>query len=240
MSDKLDHIRRRLIEACKRFPVRDMPDNAIIHEPYIPLIPENWNGYLVLAEAQNLSEQNPQCQRYVQQLKTAPKRQVYERLYHYSAVGKPGEIGIKPWDDGCLKLAIKAALGLTPEETGVGNAVLWSLVARSRKSGHTNINPTTDLERKSAALWDKFLEILSPAKILVAGRVAARVIGLTKRRKADIEWVLPSPRLWSPVSGMFSQELLSHYPAVARNAAAMKITSKNALLYSCLASGKSK
>jgi hypothetical protein len=45
------------IRICKQYgPLGTI--HAIIAEPYIPFVPEDWNGVLVLAESQNLSKKN--------------------------------------------------------------------------------------------------------------------------------------------------------------------------------------
>ena len=50
-----------------------------------------------------------------------------KRLGHPKLMKKAGDgIGVSPWDDGSLKLAIEAALDVSEEETAVSNAVLWS------------------------------------------------------------------------------------------------------------------
>lgn len=46
---------RTLLDVCRRN-ILDNEQLAVVPEPYIPYVPESWNGLLVLAEAQNLSE----------------------------------------------------------------------------------------------------------------------------------------------------------------------------------------
>ena len=50
-------------------------------------------------------------------------------------------IGVQPWDDGSLKLAVEAALDLRVDETAVSNAVLWSITTEDGE----NANPTLEL-----------------------------------------------------------------------------------------------
>ena len=47
------NLSKRLITICQRY-VLDAHSLVVVPEPYIPLMPEQWNGTLVLAEAQNL------------------------------------------------------------------------------------------------------------------------------------------------------------------------------------------
>src|SRR5262245_34630412 len=114
------------ISICQRFVLADGA-GVVVPEPYFPLVPESWNGLLVVAEAQNLASETAYRSWLLAQ---APEGR-FRRLYRGNGVG------IQPWDDGSLKLAIHAALDMRPEETAVSNAVPWS----QRQSGGQNENP---------------------------------------------------------------------------------------------------
>ncbi len=58
--------REKLIAICQKYVVSESV-NVVIKEPYIPYVPKNWNGMIVLAESQNLSSTN---EGYVQSLKS--------------------------------------------------------------------------------------------------------------------------------------------------------------------------
>lgn len=55
MKQTIQELRQSLVDICQA--ERYKGSTAVVESvPYIPYIPENWNGVLVLAEAQNLSE----------------------------------------------------------------------------------------------------------------------------------------------------------------------------------------
>ena len=87
------------IQVCQKHTLPEEVD-VVIREPYLPYVPENWNGLLVLAEAQNLSKTNEE---YVSELRGMSSDDLYFRL------SDPADLGIMPWDDGSLKLAVEAA-----------------------------------------------------------------------------------------------------------------------------------
>src|SRR3989442_14810132 len=112
------HLSKRLIRICQRH-VLDSNSLVVVPEPYIPLIPEPWNGTLVLAEAQNLAGKNGN---YPIGLKAASSEARIRRL------GRNGQVGVGPWDNGSLKLAVEAALQLRTAECAILNGIPWSLV----------------------------------------------------------------------------------------------------------------
>ena len=75
--------------------------SVVIDEPYAPYIPPRWNGRLVVAEAQNLAGDTE----YVRRLKAATPEDRISRLHRSASE----HLGIGPWDDGTLKLAVTAA-----------------------------------------------------------------------------------------------------------------------------------
>ncbi len=191
-----------LIKACKKHVIAD-PENVVIREPYIPYLPNNWNKVLILAESQNLSSSN---KGYVQSLNSLTATERMNRL------GRGGDgIGVYPWDDGSLKLAIEAAFGIVAEETAVSNAVLWS------QQGHSNqnINPAHDLQSRSSELWAEMLELLKPDLVICSGNIANSVIANTRWSGNIIKLRLPSKTAMSRVSGIFDEsDLLQRYPEV--------------------------
>ncbi len=120
MSAKTD----AMIEVCRRHVVS--PDlHAILPEPYIPYIPDDWNGLLVLAESQNLASAGE----YRERLEKASSEDRFVRL---SRCKNGTGVGVQPWDDGHLKIAVKAALDVDPARTAVSNAVPWSQQKKAR------------------------------------------------------------------------------------------------------------
>lgn len=190
-----------LIETCEK---HVLPSNAdvVLREPYIPYLPEGWNGILVLAEAQNLSNKHRD---YVDRLRRLPATQRMQRL------GRSEDIGIQPWDDGSLKLAIEAAFSVSAQSTGCSNAVPWSRVDPSGR----NESPSDEHVACSVAFWRELLPLITPDHIVTCGKKAHKVI-----EQVDGDWnhtrlVLPSAQMLNRVSKLFpADNLLSHFPEV--------------------------
>ncbi len=199
-------MREKLIEICKKNILQT--DIAILREPYIPFIPDDWNGLLVLAEAQNLSSTN---QSYVDQLLSCSS---YDRICRFKHLE---DVGVQPWDDGSIKIAIEASLGVNADQTAVSNAVLWSRVKLNR----TNDRPNDELVERSVAIWLEILEELNPKKVLTVGKIAENIIAYCQNEIHN-DWKhfalrSPSPSLLSRVSGMFDEsDLLERYPEVRK------------------------
>lgn len=223
-----------LLEICRRhilpiaYDVR--PYYVVVPQPYVPFIPNNWNGALVLAEAQNLSKGSPD----VGWLTSATSDEKIFRL------GRDGRIAIQPWEDGSLKLAVEAALGIRAAQTGVSNAVPWSLVDEK----DNNKNPTPKLINRSIGFWSELLHALKPAHIVTAGAIARHVITGALEKCDDnptcTAWPLPSPRLFSPISQTIDEaELMRRFPevekAICQNPDWVKARRPNKILFACLA-----
>ncbi len=191
-----------LIRVCKKHVLIDSK-NIVIREPYIPYLPNSWNRVLVLAESQNLSSSN---EGYVKYLEPLTENKRMDRLG-----SKGDDIGIHPWDDGSLKLAIEAAFGIAAEETAISNAVPWS----QRGSSGENVSPDKDLQNHSSKLWAEMLELLDPKLVVCSGNIADSVITNTRWSGDRIKLRLPSKTAMSRVSGMFNEnDLLRRYPEV--------------------------
>jgi hypothetical protein len=226
-TDELSEICRRHILPIA-YDVR--PYYVVVPEPYVPFIPNNWNGVLVLAEAQNLSKGSPD----VGWLTSATSDEKIFRL------GRDGRIAIQPWEDGSLKLAVEAALGIRAAWTAVSNAVPWSLVDEKGN----NKNPTPKLINRSKGFWSELLHALKPAHIVTAGAIARRVITGAIEKCDDkplcTAWPLPSPRIFSPITQTIDEaELLRRFPEVAKvsgqNPEWIKTRRMNKILFACLA-----
>ena len=201
----LVYLRDKLTEVCLRHVLNDDMD-VVIPEPYIPYIPERWNGTLVLAESQNLGKRSSG---YCAWLMGVDQNTRIRRLGLYDGVG------VQPWDDSSLKIALEAALCISAGETAVSNAVLWSQTdERSR-----NRNPSALLSERSSSLWSEMLQILKVKHIVTAGKIADKVI-TSALQKSDMQLRhtilrLPSPQALSRISGMFKDaDLLRRYPEV--------------------------
>jgi hypothetical protein len=198
--------RDQLVQFCQDCIV-DTPD-VVVPEPYIPYIPQGWNGVLVLAEAQNLSRT---YSGYAADLKSLPRELRVRRLGYW-----PGLVGIQPWDNGPLRLAVAASLGADPDATAASNAVLWSITG---SDGKKNENPREKFKERSIELWGKMLDVIRPEYMITAGAVAREVTkGALCRTSASpkvVSWTLPSPRVLQPLSSMVAaDELRRRFPEV--------------------------
>ena len=189
----------RLIEICEQYQL-PLNNNVVIREAYIPYIPPNWNGYLVLGEAQNLSSS---YENYVDELKEMTQREKVTRLQD------PNDLRIMPWDNGSLKIALKATLDIDPASTAVSNAVLWSQTYDKT----SNKNPSKSLEKCSANLWNQMLNELKPSRIIASGAVARRVMENTSWNKNFIKIIHPD-RIRYIKADQNEKELLLAYPIV--------------------------
>ena len=201
-----------LLALCEKYKKSVVSNKVVIEEPYLPYIPQNWNQILVLAESQNLSLSNEE---YVKALRKLDSEDRMKRLGHPKLMKAGDGIGVSPWDDGSLKLAIEAALDVSEEETAVSNAVLWS---QRDSNPRRNATPDEDLKKCSSALWCEMLDILKPKPKLVicSGNTAYAVIKKAGWSENKIKRLrLPSPTAMSRVSGMFDEnDLLRRYPEV--------------------------
>lgn len=205
----------RLLQVCRGhvFAVGSAGDTfpkVVVPEPYVPHVPKDWNRVLVLAEAQNLSNAH---KGYRARLLAADAESRILRLLA-SKDSPDSHLGIKPWDQGFLKLAVEAALGERAAQSAVSNAVLWSLVGPEG----ANVRPSSETIGSSIGLWAELLPVLRPARIVAAGKVAQTVVSEVRKLGAWTGSVLalhlPSPRVLAVVSGMFDPgDLKEHYPA---------------------------
>jgi hypothetical protein len=134
--------------------------------PYIPFIPNTWNKILVLGESQQLRGKRKGNSKYVERLTKSSIECQIRRLECLH----PNLIGITPWDNGLIKLALLSAF---PEikitETAVSNAVPWHLNKKDNKT-------SKELIEKSVDFWTKILEIMQPDSIICTGLIANNII----------------------------------------------------------------
>ncbi len=186
----------------------DRPEEVIVPEPYLPFVPRDWNGVLVLAESQHLAGKN----RYRERLDAYSSDQ---RILRLLLQDEKGHVGVGPWDeeDAIIKLALKAMLpAIRTEQVAVGNAVPWS---REDSKGR-NANPSKLMQQASVEFWRDLWGVWSekPRVIFPLGRIARNVT-----EKADlpnrIPLRLPSPNNINRICGMFNKDdLLRRYPEV--------------------------
>lgn len=219
--------RKKLIEICQSYGAYKGSTKIVVDTPYIPYIPDNWNGVLVLAEAQNLSiddykdfeELKKICRLYPDQ----DDSKNYDDSCPYS------NLQIQPWQDGSIPLALKAALNLDPYQTAVCNACLWSL----RENGK-NVNPNDEMQRLSRALWQEMWKELCGdiKRVICCGSIAKSIFNFAEPDCLR----LSSPNALSRVSGMFTEEdLFERYPEVKEVFAHFKDSAyrRNKIFYAC-------
>lgn len=218
---------------CQKYGAYQGSSDVVVDIPYIPYIPENWNGVLVVAEAQNLD---------IGAYANCSDNQKICRLYpdndctrNYAVNGSFSKMDVKPWEDGSIPLALKAALDLNPYETAVCNACLWS-----RREGYANANPNEEMQDQSRKLWKEMWGALEPhiEWVVTCGAIAASVFDFAAEKRKKLR--LPSPNAMSRISGMFRKDdLLKRYPEVKSAYEEMQLSEneisyeQNKIFYAC-------
>jgi hypothetical protein len=173
----ITELREELVSVCEKAKVDlSEQDNLAIKTPYIPYIPDPWNGCLVLCEAQNLSDTNKDFrQKYIDAENKDNFPELIRRLYPSKNFGvEVDNLGIGPWDDGRVKVALACAFDIDWKKTGVSNAVLWSAYSKKR-----NYTPNSVMLKKSIPIWKAMLDILQQnglTRVITCGSVARNLI----------------------------------------------------------------
>lgn len=186
-------------------------DDVFVTIPYIPRIPKQWNGVLVLAESQNMSEITPDELAVINKLpKTERAMRVHDRFATFNGVG--------PWDDGELRFVYSALFpnGL-PDECAVGNAVPWT----ARPNDGRNANPNAMMQRCAKEYWSALLRVWEPKPsfVILCGKIARHVVAPNLSEhgvKHFIELILPPS---TPATGVISRcfdtdNMLERFPEV--------------------------
>lgn len=186
-------------------------------EPYIPYLPSKAPEVLVLGEAQNLSEaRQKKYATYLAADSTTPRMRFLRLLDGKRVVDeKDNGIGVQPWDDGTLKIAVRASLGIDPSTVAVSNALPWSWT-----DGGVNARPFTGpLIDLAGEFLGEMLMHINPKLVIAAGGNAQKVMARATRFLSNkgwpvpriLPWTLPSPRL-DAVAGMFdARDLMARY-----------------------------
>ena len=201
-------LRQKLVQICLDYGAYQGSTEVVVDIPYIPYIPENWNDVLVVAEAQNLdvgfyancSDEQKICRLYPD----------YDHTQSYAVNGSFPILDVKPWEDGSIPLALKAALNLDPYKTAVCNACLWS-----RRDGNANANPNEEMQKQSRELWKEMWTNLAPfvSKVVCCRTIASAIFDFAGEKLKELRH--PSPKAMSQISGMFETvDLLNRYPEV--------------------------
>lgn len=206
---------RDMLEVCERF-TDDAPTGVVVKEPYIPYKPKNWNGILILAESQAIPSTND---KYAQWLEKLTPKQRMTRLGRTEPEApypkEPWRIGIGPWDDKTVQLAMKAVfyssgLDLELDNIALSNAVPWTCESHDGK----NVNPTEQMQAKASQFWKEIFEVWKPdiKALVILGNVAKRVITVAgilsdeRYKERCLKLRLPSPNAINRVCGMFDAD----------------------------------
>lgn len=204
----IQELRQKLVKECLNYGAYQGTTEVVVDIPYIPYIPENWNGILVVAEAQNLNIGDyANCSDVQKICRLYPD---YDGSKSYAIEGPFPKMDVKPWEDGSIPLALKAALGLNPYEIAVCNACLWS-----RRVGNRNKNPNNEMLVRSKDLWEDMWTDLDSyvTKVVCCGTKALSVFDFAGEKLKELRH--PSPNAMSRISGMFKiDDLLNRYPEV--------------------------
>jgi hypothetical protein len=199
-----------LLSVCEKHVLKNAPRGVEFTEPYIPFIPEDWNGILVVGEAQNLSGGDGA---YARGLRAKDQKSRFQRL----APGHrpdPEAVGVKCWDDGYLKLAVAAAFpDENVEHTAITHAIPWSQTDEAGK----NIEPNDALKEAAIKFWADLLKEwpVDTRSVVTVGKVARKLM----RKTSLLGNLLPlrgaSPKVIEQQQGWFDQmELLKRYPEI--------------------------
>jgi hypothetical protein len=182
-------IREQLFEVCGR--TSCVASSAVVAEPYIPHFPggpRGWNGTLVVAEAQNLSDRYREYRQALQELsRRGEQHTLWDRL-NQPLFSEGHAIGIGPWDDGTIKFTVACLRGLdSVERIAVSNAVVWSA-----SEGGASEHLRHERVEASVGFWKDLLQVLCPKEILAFGATAANVMRRTGYPTSQI-LALPGP-----------------------------------------------
>lgn len=178
-----------------------------------------WDGVLVVAIAQNLSDTYAQYRTILEQLHSSEQFvTVWDRL-NQNLLPVDGEIGIGPWDDGTMKLAVASVLGADePQKVAVSNAIPWS-----PKAGSGSELLDDDMKAAAIRFSSDILTNLRPTKVLALGAKARDVMKPTANgRMPVIDMPGPFIRLYNQGYKMKPERLLQAFPEVARALSALR------------------
>lgn len=204
----MELLKDNLLTVCDKFSIPQeicIENNIVFKEPYIPYFPNKWNRIIVLSESQNLSKRN---KTYVDKLEQLDTKGRFLRLYSQKKI-----IGVGPWDDGTLKLAIASILSDKRfYNTAVSNAVVWSQIDEKGN----NKNPEKYLLEKSTEFYEEIFPIINPEIIVCVGKIAKSVIQRLEYKCKKVFLRSTSKLFLSKISGMFDTiDLLQRYPEVS-------------------------
>ena len=250
-----DRMKQKMIEVCERniiqrSQLRLKNCDLVFEEPYIPYLPDNWNKFLILGEAQNLSSVSNENKDYIEMLKKRDREYRIKRLGKYPK-NYEHKIGVGPWDDNSLKLAFASIFGNgSIDQVSVSNAILWSVVDKNKRNPSSKLKGETEfkelsekLESRSRDIWIEFIKIMEPKYIIATGKVAHQVIQESIQGIEYLEWAHPA--FIRRISFLFDEgDLLKRYTEVDNAIKALKLNEdkefRNKVFYACHCVSKSR
>ena len=177
--------------------------------PYIPYIPEQWNGILVLAESQQLRGNDKGNLEYLERIKKASEIDQITRLGNRKIAPEGPEklVGIWPWDNGLIKFALLAALpNERIENFALSNSIPWHLDKNNPKQ-------LKFLKDKSCMFWQDVLNIIRPKTIICTGEIAETIISKTNYCNDDNACMQYNLRSASQLHWVAKKDFnIQHYP----------------------------
>jgi len=213
----INDYKSKLQELCLGLPLKDTEisenslDLVLDKYPYAPYIPEDWNGYLVVAEAQQLNRNSQGNSVYVDGLLLGTVEELIFRLNNQKF--NTGKVGITPWDDGHIKLAMLSCFPeINLDQVAVANAVPWFL-------NKTNTKQDKFLKKRSIEYWSEILDLLNGKLkcVIRTGEYARAILDYYKLKNKNIEKIfsLRSASQLERVSYVFdTDDLLNRYKEV--------------------------
>ena len=202
-----EHALTKLFEVCSRHHLATWQGRqVVIPEPYIPHFPVDgvqWNGVLVLAEAQNLANTDYDYPGRLQRARAEGNREaLWNRLnlswsrfpepFATPADGIHRDVAIRPWQNGVIPFVVASLAELgrggaaNVLRTGdplaaVGSVMVSNAVPWSRVDAGANVNPGGEEVGRAAEFWAELLPALDryagEVKLLLAfGKTAERVM----------------------------------------------------------------
>jgi hypothetical protein len=220
MANMDSELKKKLWQICKDHAVTEKELKAYNGElvnynryPYAPFIPKNWNGILVLGISQKISVHNNGDVDYRESLLNLSDDYLMFRLGNKDVTGKKSDqfLGVKPWDDGYLKLAM---LSCFPEskvnEYGVSNVIPWEL-------NRDNKFQNNFLESKSIKFWKDVLTVIKPKYVIGIGQITgnAFALGYACKKMKFRYFQLLSPVSLRTIINLFDEnDIYFRYPEV--------------------------
>lgn len=214
MSQSINDLKESLIQKCLEFKMNEHSEDNFDKYPYIPYIPNNWNGILVLAESQQLRGNNDGNLKYVNNLREyAPDdKNLISRLGN-TKINNEGGIGISPWDEGYIPLAMMSCFpDKMLNEFGVANAVPWHLDKSNRKQENDYIRMAKDF-------WEIVIPMLvnnGLHTVIRTGTYARDILNYNSLKKhvENVVYIRSASQLERDAWLFNENDLLKRYPEI--------------------------